>query len=60
MTDGAGTARMVLSALTRTDSVGQQANRQRHFSYDSVYACEEERLAGGGSLSLINHMAEEL
>ena len=32
----------------------------RHFSYDGVYATKEERVAGGGSLCLINYVIVEL
>lgn len=60
--DSAGTAEMVISTLcstlgyTRT----QLANKLRHFTYDGVYASPEERVAGGGCLSLVNGVTESL
>jgi hypothetical protein len=56
--DSEGTARMVVDTLTSTlgYSRTQLANRLRHFSYDGVYASSEERVAGGGCLSLVDNV----
>ena len=54
--DTMGTAEMVINALrltlgcTRTEL----ADKLRHFIYDDVYASLEERVSGGGCLSLID------
>ena len=60
--DSQGTARMVVESLTRTlgYSRTQLANVLRHFAYDGVYASPEERVAGGGCLSLVENVTEEL
>ena len=60
--DGPGTAAMLVKVLR--DSTGwskpQLANRLIHLTYDGVFAETEERVRGGGSLSLRTHMCEEL
>ena len=60
--DGPGTASMVISCLTETLGLTrtQLASKLVHFCYDGVYATEEQRVRGGGSLSLIRHVAEQL
>ena len=57
---GQGTAEMVgkilMASLGLTrEEVGQKF---KHGTYDGVYASPEERVAGGGSLSLMNHFAD--
>ena len=60
--DAGGTAEMVISSLcltlgfTRT----QLADKLRHFCYDGVYASPEERVSGGGCLSLVDTVTEAL
>ena len=60
--DAEGTARMVVDSLTATLGFTRTelANRLRHFSYDGVYASKEERVAGGGCLSLVENVTEVL
>ena len=60
--DAVGTAEMVINTLclslgyTRT----KLAQRLRHFIYDGVYASPEERVSGGGCLSLVDTVTEAL
>lgn len=60
--DSKGTARMVVECLRETTGLSklQQARKLRHVAYDGVYADQEERVKGGGSLSLRKHLALEL
>ena len=52
--DGPGTAAMVVKVMKETTgwSRPQLANRLVHMTYDGVFAETEERMRGGGSLSL--------
>jgi hypothetical protein len=60
--DSVGTARAVVAALMETLGMTRTrlANTVRHFAYDGVYATFEQRVDGGGSLNLVNYIAEEL
>ena len=60
--DSEGTARMVVNSLISTFSYSrtQLANTLRHVSYDGVYASPEERVAGGGCLSLVDNVTDVL
>ena len=60
--DGPGTAAMLVKVLRDTTgwSKPQLANRLIHLTYDGVFAETEERVRGGGSLSLRTHVCEEL
>ena len=60
--DSEGTARAVVEVLLLTLGVSKTrlANLLRHFAYDGVYATDEERVGGGGSLNLIYYVALEL
>ena len=51
--DGPGCAEMVGNLLT----LSQISQKFRHGTYDGVYASSEDRVAGGGSLSLMDHFA---
>ena len=60
--DGPGTANMVINCVTETLGLTktQLANRLVHFCYDGVYASDEQRVCGGGSLSLSKHVCQQL
>ena len=60
--DSEGTARMVVDTLISTlgYSRTQLSNTLRHVSYDGVYASPEERVAGGGCLSLVDNVIDVL
>lgn len=60
--DAKGHANFVIQSLIETTGLSkdQLATKCVHFAYDGVYATKEERVSGGGSLSLVNHVAEEL
>ena len=60
--DGPGTAAMLVRVLMDTTgwSKPRLANRLVHMTYDGVFAELEERVRGGGSLSLRTHMCSEL
>ena len=60
--DGPGTAAMLVKVLRDTTgwSKPQLANRLIHMTYDGVFAETEERVRGGGSLSLRSHVCTEL
>jgi hypothetical protein len=56
---GCGSAEMVGSVLMSSLGLSKEevADKFRHGTYDGVYATTEERVAGGGSLSLMHHFA---
>ena len=60
--DGEDTAKMVTRVLMETLGLSLASLRQRihHFVYDGVYGSPDERLYGGGGLSLSNNFAEVL
>ena len=60
--DAKGHANFVIQSLIDTTGLSkdQLATKCIHFAYDGVYATKEERVSGGESLSLVNHVAEEL
>ena len=60
--DAPGTASMVIDCLIETLGLtkNQLSMKLVHFCYDGVYASDEQRIRGGGSLSLIKHVAEQL
>ena len=62
MRDSEGTARSVVRALMETLGLTKTrlAGLLRHFCYDGVYATDEQRVAGGGSLNLTKFVAIEL
>jgi hypothetical protein len=55
----AGTASMVVKCLSETLglSLTELGLKLVHFVYDGVYATKEQRVSGGGCLSLIKHVA---
>ena len=57
--EGKGAANMVINTLKDTlgMSTATLAQKCHHFSYDGVYATNEERYKGGGSLKLTEHFA---
>ena len=59
---GPGTANMVINCLTETLGLSktQLASKLVHFCYDGVYASDEQRVRGGGSLSLTKHVCQQL
>ena len=60
--DAEGTAQMVVRVLTSTLGYSRTklANVLKHFSYDGVYANQDERVAGGGCLDMCNNVCSEL
>ena len=60
--DSEGTAKMVVASLCSTLGYSRTglAHRLRHCTYDGVYASPEERVAGGGCLSLVDNVTELL
>ena len=60
--DGPGTAAMLVKVLRDTTgwSRPQLADRLVHITYDGVFAETDERVRGGGSLSLRSHVCTEL
>ena len=60
--DGPGTATMLIRVLMETTgwSKPKLANRLVHLTYDGVFAEQDERVRGGGSLSLRSHVCSEL
>ena len=60
--DAPGTARKVAHILRKSLGLTDDglARVIKHFIYDGVYATAEERVAGGGSLSLIHYFATEI
>lgn len=57
--DGPGCAEMVGNLLMLSLNLSKEEISQkfRHGTYDGVYASSEDRVAGGGSLSLMDHFA---
>ena len=60
--DGEGSARMVCESLYRTLGVDREdlVEKLEHLSIDGVYVDQVERIRGGGSLSLTEHLTEHL
>ena len=60
--DTMGTAEMVINALRLTlgSTRAELADKLRYFIYDDVYASPEERVSGGGCLSLRDTVTEAL
>ena len=60
--DGPGTAEMVLKCLEETTGLTRTEIKEKlvHVSYDGVYAEREERIRGGGSLSLRSNLETKL
>ena len=58
--DGRGSARMLGDVLMNSLNLTKDevASKFKHGTYDGVYASKQERIAGGGCLSLIEHFAE--
>ena len=57
--DGKGSAKMVGKVLMNSLGLTKQevGEKFRHGTYDGVYASADERVAGGGCLSLMHHFA---
>ena len=57
--DGRGSAEMVGKVLMNSLGLTKEevGEKFRHGTYDGVYASTDERVAGGGSLSLMHHYA---
>lgn len=60
--DAVGTAKKVVQVLKETLGLTtmEVATKVKHFIYDGVYSTPEERVKGGGCLSLIYYFADEV
>ena len=60
--DGSGTAEMLCNTLCSTLGLSEEElrNKLEHITYDGVYEVSENRIRGGGGMSLIKHVADFL
>ena len=60
--DGVGSAQMLCNTLCQTLGLSHEdlKTKLEHIAYDGVYEVPENRIRGGGGLSLIKHVADFL